>query len=517
MPRRRPPPRDPPVSLTRLRFFERLFHDTAIGAMVFDLQGRVTHVNPAAARLLGWDAKELIGRPVSDLAAPGTQPMLQWVLDSGQSWSGILPRRRKSGSVFQARAVISIVRDEIDEPLALISFFVDDTPNQRRRARLASLAALGAALNAEPDPDALLVRICQEARDLFRAEGVYLARLDDTTRELVGLIGSGPLADQVSGHRVPLAGPADALGRAIAERCAIIQHHVRPKGEHAELIAALRVRSTLLAPLLSGERVLGLLALTDTRHDDRFGPEDAELAQAFAEIAAVAIESARLHQAARTRSERLLTLARVNQLLTASLEREEVLQAITDGARRLLGVDDVSVWLLQEPAEPFHLAHYVTKSGQVPSRALDRHTSKLAKILASSRPWQTADLVVEGSQPDALHRFEGVRARGGRGCLMVPLAAHDRPLGGIMFVSHAVRTFDREEVELAQAFARQAALALQNAETLATERQASRLRLLLQRSKSLDPHDRLLVEQLLAAAERVIELADAGEKVEGRR
>jgi PAS domain S-box-containing protein len=100
-------PSVPPVSLTRLRFFEHLFYSAAAGAMIFDLEGRVTHVNPAAERLLGWESGELTGRPATEFVAPGSESILQRVLESGRSWSGVLPRRRKSGSVFPARGIVS--------------------------------------------------------------------------------------------------------------------------------------------------------------------------------------------------------------------------------------------------------------------------------------------------------------------------------------------------------------------------------------------------------------------------
>ena len=66
------------------------------------------------------------------------------------------------------------------------------------------------------------------------------------------------------------------------------------------------MRSSLLVPLVRADRVLGLLALNDTKAPDRFRPEDAELAGAFAEIAVTALEDARLHAAERKKSERQL-------------------------------------------------------------------------------------------------------------------------------------------------------------------------------------------------------------------
>jgi GAF domain-containing protein len=385
----------------------------------------------------------------------------------------------------------------------------DDAVDQRRRGRLASLGALGAALNAETDLDALLARICQEARDLFGVGGVYLSRLDERARELVGWAGSDPSFEPEAAQRVPIVNRDDALGRAIAERRAVIEHHIQPEGAYAELITAYGVRSILLAPLRSGERVLGLLALIGAEHDDRFGPEDAELGQAFADLAAAAIEGARLHQAERDKRERLMMLARVNQLLASSLEREEVLEAIASGAQRLLGVDDVVIRLFDRVTERFHLAYLASQSGLVPWAELEMGSSKMGEVAREGRPWQTADLMRETLAANGQRRFWAAASQDLHGCLLIPLVARGRLLGCIAMLTLKPRTFDEDEVELGQAFADQAALAVRNAETLAQERRASRFEQIVQRAKGLDHRDRLHVEQILAAAERALELSEA--------
>jgi GAF domain-containing protein len=124
----------------------------------------------------------------------------------------------------------------------------------------------------------------------------------------------------------------------------------------------------------------------------------------------------------------------------------------------------------------------------------------MGEVVQTGRPWQAPDVGRRGwLQPDSpvadLH-----------GCLVVPLIARGRPLGGLALFSKHIRTFDHEDVELAQAFADQAALALQNADRLARERRPGRLERQLQRPGGLSPRDRQHVEQLLEAAERIVEL-----------
>ena len=63
-----------------------------------------------------------------------------------------------------------------------------------------------------------------------------------------------------------------------------------------------------------------------------------------------------------------------------------------------------------------------------------------------------------------------------------------------------------EEVDLALTFGNQAAIAIHNAETFAQERQVNRLEQLFRRAAGLATGDRQLVEGVLQAASRLVEL-----------
>ena len=110
---------------------------------------------------------------------------LDEVVEAGGCWAGLATLKRKSGAVFQAVQTVTVVADPLGEPLGLVSLIEDDTPNRRRRDRLNGLMRLGAALNAERDPAAVLARVCRDARELFAADGAMLSRLDARTGELV--------------------------------------------------------------------------------------------------------------------------------------------------------------------------------------------------------------------------------------------------------------------------------------------------------------------------------------------
>jgi PAS domain S-box-containing protein len=495
----------PPVQLTSLRFFGHVFTSAGLAALVTDLQGRIQHANPAAEKLLGWGPGELRDHSVEELVAPGQAPVLvDQALAAGGVWSGRMLERRKSGAVIPVRLTVSVIRDGAGDPIALLSLMSDHTQHERQQARLRSLVGLSVALNAESDLNVLLGTICEEARAFFAVDGVYLSRFDDETRELVGLAAAGPGSAGFDQTRFPLPDATQSgAARALVERRPIVSHYGDASDAHyPELARAYQLRSVLSVPLLSGERLLGLLVMNDARQAERFTPRDLTLARDFAELAAVALENARLHQAERRMSERLRELAHVGQLLTLSLERDKVFEAISAGARRLLGIDEARIWLLETPDGPLRLAHAMMASRRAPVPEMVYANTLLATVYRTGEVWQTANILAEPRWTDRDYVME----HGLDTCMVIPLEIQGRLLGGITFLARGSRVFNDGDVELARAFGHQAAIAVQNAETLARERHASRLERLLETAQSLRPEDRQRVRNLLDAAERLVEM-----------
>jgi PAS domain S-box-containing protein len=71
-----------------------------------DADGRILDWNPAAERLYGWAAADVLGRPVEEVLVPDvsrrTAEDIMRALRTGVPWSGGFPVRRKDGTVVSA-------------------------------------------------------------------------------------------------------------------------------------------------------------------------------------------------------------------------------------------------------------------------------------------------------------------------------------------------------------------------------------------------------------------------------
>lgn len=103
------------------------------GIGIATLEGRLEYVNPATARLWGYErTQELVGRDVTELLCDGTVAGL--VVESvrqGQGWTGQSLGRRKDGSEFNVQISAAGNRDTDDELVGMVFSFVDISDSKR--------------------------------------------------------------------------------------------------------------------------------------------------------------------------------------------------------------------------------------------------------------------------------------------------------------------------------------------------------------------------------------------------
>ena len=88
-----------------------------------------------------------------------------------------------------------------------------------------------------------------------------------------------------------------------------------------------------------------------------------------ASLVAGAIENAKLYEGTRRRVDALTTLTQLSQALAAVTLREDLYDAVTRGARQLLGADSCQIWRIDPDADELDLAGSDPPDGSRPPRA----------------------------------------------------------------------------------------------------------------------------------------------------
>jgi GAF domain-containing protein len=247
------------------------------------------------------------------------------------------------------------------------------------------------------------------------------------------------------------------------------------------------------APLIARGRVFGAIALYYVK-PRRFSVEEVDLARMFAEQATQAIESARLHAELQRRmheNERRRRVAEGMRDLLASVNStrslDEVLDLVLGQAAGVLGCDAGSVLLLDSRSDdqavltvrasralvaeliPPRLPVGASITGVAVERGRPVVVSDLQEALASPgdceplvevRPGYLKMIRI-GSASDS-GRIREV-ARYYRSILAVPLTVRGVTQGALTLYYRRPHDFSREELGLAEAFADQTALAVENA------------------------------------------------------
>jgi GAF domain-containing protein len=217
------------------------------------------------------------------------------------------------------------------------------------------------------------------------------------------------------------------------------------------------IRCWLGVPLSTQGRTIGLLNL-DKKQPDYYTSHDAELAAAFANQAAVAIENARLLEGERRQLSLAQTLQAVGALLTAQMTLQEVFEHIFDLLAQVVSYDSVSVQLLA-PDGSMQLA-----AGRgFPDLEIARENVRYVAERRRPETWLKVRLIVVS---DTAHDPRWVVTDGTeyiRSWIGAALMVKGQLVGVLTTESALPGAYDAAAGETVQAFANQAAVAIENA------------------------------------------------------
>jgi len=193
--------------------------------------------------------------------------------------------------------------------------------------------------------------------------------------------------------------------------------------------------------------------------------------------AATTIVSARLLGRARRESQRARALRSITKELTGTLDLTAVLGEVVDQTRSLFQADKAGLWLVDASEHPFQIAaHHGLSDDFLAHVAALRDNDETIGIRAvrDRRPYWTRGA---DRDPDIGLLLSSYAAEGIRTACLVPLVGGDEPLGLLGLYHSRDRAWPDEEIALLQAFADQAAVAIQNARLYrSVAAQAARMR-----------------------------------------
>jgi PAS domain S-box-containing protein len=467
---------------TRLKRFEERYRvvTEAINDALYtvDLEGRVTFGNPALERLTGYRMKELLGHPSSLFYASGSDSILldrrQRTLrgESGrpQVETEILkkdgtrvPAELSRANLVQQRRVVGhvgVLRDITERKRA-----AEEAEGRRREAEV--LAELARTVNASLDLDTVLQRVVEGARELCHSDVAMIALRDPASEAMIMRHTVGSTYRELNTFRIELGKGAGGQVLLTGLPFRTDDYAKDPRLSHGfiDLIKEHGVVSMMAVPIRIGARIEGLL-YTDNHTPRLFTDHDETILSQLAEHAAIAIHNARLYEESERRRRAAESLADIEHLLSQSLDPAEVGQRIVDSVRGLFGTVSASLLRLDPVSREFAV---LAESGEIhddlgTQMRLAEETGIIGDAVREGRPVATTSFLAQGRRVSKPERPVIAAEKPYRSMLAIPLIHQSRVIGALAIIDRPGRIFSPEEIRLAQAFADQAATALENAQ-----------------------------------------------------
>jgi GAF domain-containing protein len=279
----------------------------------------------------------------------------------------------------------------------------------------------------------------------------------------------------VAGYRVPpeqwktyrdtpfLVNAHPFLEAAVRERQTVLSSGATQDGRYDSVLAQLiPAQSVLLTPLIVRGEVIGVVGLAWWEETRRLDAGAIELIEGIVHQAAVAVENARLFEAARSRAEELTVLNDLARALTARLDVDQVLQETHRGVARLVDTANFFIGLYNAQRHEVTIPLNITES-QMDSRITVVPADQgITGYMIRNRTSVLIKDDMAGWQEKMGVQLVGQSAASWLG---VPLMIGDQVIGVMAVQNYTTpRAYDEDDQELLIAIASQAAVALQNAQ-----------------------------------------------------
>ncbi|WP_078491632.1 SpoIIE family protein phosphatase [Streptomyces yerevanensis] len=474
-----------------------------VAVVQIDRVGAISAWSEDAEELFGYAAEQVIGKPLTDLAAwphtPGTSTGIAEALQLSR-WEGSYGLRGANGRVTPVYASHLRVRDTGGEPSTVCLLVRDheravlQTPLRVPAADSATHSEGGQATDpfevfigspAPDDLDGLLQRTVERARDMLDGDSAFLLLATDDETELEVRASTGLPSARQRFARVPVeAGP----GRYGSARMPAVHDDLTAVPGAVPLLSGTGMRSVVTVPLKVEGRLTGSLGVA-AESPARYSNEEALRLQFAADRIALAVESARLGELERLRRGSLSFLVEASDLLAGTLDRDQTLALMAQ-----MTVPTLATWcavytIADQASDPY--LSYVLHEDEERIDGLKALLSKIAPpdpvptpgARVWSAPAEAAHEAALRTSMRSLGRGEPATVSSGIGTtlatasavggetVVLPLVARNRVIGMLTLGKPTDEHFRQEILELAEDLSRRAALALDNSR-LYSERMA---------------------------------------------
>ncbi|MGQ9494302.1 MAG: GAF domain-containing protein [Anaerolineae bacterium] len=509
--------------------YRNLFQRVPVGLYRTTPDGQILDANAALVQMFGYpDLQSLRATNAADIFVhpEDRQRELELLERDGFVHGFQMQQRRYDGSVIWIEDHAHAVRAADGRVLYHEGSLQDITARkqaeeelQQRVAELGALQATVLDIAAPHELPELLHTIVERAVGLLHAAGGGLYLCDPERQEVRCVVSYKTKRDYTG---IVLKYGEGAAGMvALTGKPLIIDDYRTWAHRGAVFEQEQPFTAVCSVPLIWQGQVIGVLHALEDVKLRRFTAQDVELLTLFANHAAIAIENARLYGAMQRelqerkqaqeqlcqRNEELANLYEIALELTAQLDLQQLLPILVERANHLLQGKGTGIYLYRPQSDDLE---YVAACGMAEAflgHVLKRGEGLAGKVLECGMPMTVDDYRHWPGRAALFEEYETGAV------LSMPIKWGEQTLGILDVMRERGTPFSEEEVRLFSLLANQAAIAIHNARTVATEaHEHRRAEALVQATATLISTLELepLLENVLHAAIQAIPAAEKG-------
>ena len=312
------------------------------------------------------------------------------------------------------------------------------------------------------DLQPVLDTLVESAARLCDTEMALILRRDGEVFRAGAAVGHSPeYMEYLQSHPISI-NRGSVTGRVVLDGRVVQILDVRADPEYTlvQTTSLTGQRTALGVPLIRDGEVIGVIVL-GRRRVEPFTARQIELVETFADQAVIAISNVGLFNETQELLAQQTATADVLKVISRSVsDVAPVFETILESCQRLLGLELVAVNLV-EGEMVRGVAQRGWKGGDWGLDVTPLAGSSTGIAIAERRPLHFPDLADKPDLPE--DKRSAVREAGGMTVLYAPMLLEDRGVGSIVVSRMPARPFSEKEIALAQSFADQAAIAIQNA------------------------------------------------------
>lgn len=335
-----------------------------------------------------------------------------------------------------------------------------------RTRELESLETISAAIARAGDVESVARVLLDEIAALIGVDFVGLALVDEAMSEARGLLArrEGIDFDYWSGLRFDLRGEPSGVASAAFDAAPVTVYDTASSPLISQSVAdAVGARSAAFVPLVSGERVIGVLAIATTHERRAFSAEELGPLRTLASEAAVALERARSASALQEALDRERLVSSIAGKVRSELDLEALLHVAVEELAHALGLSRCFVRLGEDDGQALSIGAEWAGEGLTPVGHPE--TEQLPVSNRAAHAGKTIAVADIESELDG-ESLDVLRALGSASAMATTIVVFDRIIGVLALHRSDAHVWTESEIGLAEAVARELGIGIHTARLL---------------------------------------------------